>query len=333
MRVALISAAVLAVFVVGWVAWNWRAPLRSGAVTIAVADGQGLGEIATLVSKGGVVRSGTLFKVVATVSGRARNLRAGAYTFPPGQSLGAVLETLTAGQTDERRVTLVEGWTAQQMGEALAKAGVVSAADFSAAAQTTDTRTLWSDAAFDFFEGKPTSASLEGYLFPDTYRFKPAAPAADVVRRLLENFGTRVSAALRAQAAERGRTFFEVLTLASIVEREVAKEEDRRMVADIFWRRLARPMRLESDATVNYATGKDLPSPTLADTQVESSYNTYRNDGLPPGPIGNPGLQSIQAVLNPTPNEYFYFLSGKDGTTYFARTFEGHLQNKARYLK
>lgn len=333
MRVALIFFLALAVLVVGWAAWNWRAPDRAGSVTIAVAEGQGLTEIATLLGAGSVVRSQGLFKVAATVSGRARHLRAGTYTFAAGQSLGAVLETLAAGQTDERRVTLVEGWTLQQMGEALAKAGVVSEADFIAAARVTDTRTVWPDVSFDFFAGKPSTATLEGYLFPDTYRFKPATPAVDVVRRLLENFGARVPADLRVKAADRNRTFFEVLTLASIVEREVAKEEDRRLVADIFWRRLARPMRLESDATVNYATGKDLSSPTLADTQVESPYNTYRNDGLPPGPIGNPGLQSIQATLNPTPNEFFYFLSDKDGTTHFARTFEEHLQNKARYLK
>lgn len=332
-RATPLALVVVCLALVGWIAWQWRAPAGSGPVTIAIAQGQGLKEIATLLHEGDVIRSPRLFTLAATLTGRGRNLKAGRYTFERGQSLGTVLAQLAAGQADEVRVVLVEGWTARAMGEALERAGVVSAEAFAQAASATDSRTILPDATYAFLPGKPTTASLEGYLFPDTYLFKPETLPEEVVGRLLENFGRRVPDDLRAKAASRGRSFFEVLTVASMVEREVAIEEDRRLVADIFWRRLARPMRLESDATVNYVTGKDLPAVTVEDTQVDSPYNTYRVDGLPPGPIGNPGLVSIRAVLDPKPNEFFYFLTDKDGKAHYARTFEEHVVNKEKYLR
>ncbi len=181
---------------------------------------------------------------------------------------------------------------------------------------------------------KPRAASLEGYLFPDTYRVftdealaqltaKATAEMADAVQR-------RLSEPL---PVPHSLSIHEVLTLASIVEREVATDSDRRNVADVFLKRLNIGMPLQSDATVNYVTGKSVTRPTAADLAASSLYNTYRNRGLPPGPIAMPSISAIQAVLRPTSNQYLYFLSAEDGTTIFSRTGEEHADAKRKYLQ
>jgi len=149
---------------------------------------------------------------------------------------------------------------------------------------------------------------------------------------MLDNFDAKLTDELRQEIASQGRTIHEIVTLASILEHEAANDRDRPLIADIFWRRLAAGIPLQSDATVNYVTGKSLASPTIADTEIEHPYNTYRNRGLPPGPIGNPGLASIIAAIRPEANENLFYLHAPDGTTYYARTFEEHKANKVKYL-
>jgi UPF0755 protein len=155
----------------------------------------------------------------------------------------------------------------------------------------------------------------------------------DLVATLLRNFGAKLTPTLRAKAAEEGRPLFDVVTMASIVEAEVRGDEDRRMVADIFWRRLDVGMALQADSTVNYVTGKGHASVSLEDTEVESRYNTYKYPGLPFGPICNPGLSAIKAAVDPKPNAYWYFLTDKEGTVHYGKTLDEHNTNKAIYLK
>jgi UPF0755 protein len=174
---------------------------------------------------------------------------------------------------------------------------------------------------------------LEGYLFPDTYRIFATATAEDIVIKMLDNFAVKVVAELQSALAEKNLSWAEVVTLASIVEKEVSLPVDRRLVADLFWRRLQDNYPLQSDATVNFVTNKGLIQPSLADTQVDSLYNTYQNIGLPPGPICNPGLASLEAVVYPLSNTYYFFLTTKsDGQVIYSHTYEEHLQNKAKYL-
>jgi UPF0755 protein len=181
---------------------------------------------------------------------------------------------------------------------------------------------------------KPAGTSLEGYLFPDTYRlFKKATPG-EIVGELAANLERRLEGAgLAEKIAASGHSLHEILTLASIVEREVRSPEDRRLVADIFWRRLAAGLALQADSTVNYATGKSVAAASAEDLKTASRFNTYRYPGLPPGPICNPGLSAIRAVLEPEPNRYWFFLTDDEGQVHYAATFEEHTQNKARYLR
>ncbi len=181
---------------------------------------------------------------------------------------------------------------------------------------------------------KPQPASLEGYLFPDTYRVFTDQALAQLTAKATAEMAEAVQQRLSEPLpVPHSLTMHEVLTLASIVEREVATDQDRRNVADVFLKRLEIGMPLQSDATVNYVTGKSVTRPTAADLAASSLYNTYRNRGLPPGPIAMPSISAIQAVLHPTSNPYYYFLSAEDGTTIFSRTGEEHSAAKRRYLR
>jgi len=179
----------------------------------------------------------------------------------------------------------------------------------------------------------PAGASLEGYLFPNTHFISAETTEEDLVRKLLQDFDVKLSSDLRNEIASQGKTIFETVTLASIIEREVPQDKDKKMIADVFRKRLAIGMALQSDATVNFVTGKNKAQPSLADLAIDSPYNTYKYRGLPPGPISSPGLASIKAVIYPTPNQYYYFLTTLDeGEVIYGVSYEDHLANKAKYL-
>jgi UPF0755 protein len=179
--------------------------------------------------------------------------------------------------------------------------------------------------------GKPGNVDLEGFLYPDTYIFEKNVTADEVVEKMLQNFDKKLTAGIKARAKNSELSLYEVITLASIVEREVAKPEDRKLVGSVFLNRLEIGMALESCATIQYITGENKKQFTYAETRVASPYNTYINRGLPPGPIGNPSIDSILAVIEPQDSNYLYFLSA-DGTTYFSRTLDEHETKKAKYL-
>ncbi|MBU1029480.1 endolytic transglycosylase MltG, partial [Patescibacteria group bacterium] len=165
------------------------------------------------------------------------------------------------------------------------------------------------------------------------YRVYRTASAEEIVNKLLGNFDQKLTADVESVIAASDHSLYEIVIMASILEREVRGEEDRRLVADLFWRRLDIGMRLQADSTVNYVTEGKRPALTQADTQLDSPYNTYKYGGLPPGPIGNPGLVSIKAAANPQPNSYWYFLTDVDGGVHYARNLEEHNRNKAAYLR
>ena len=186
---------------------------------------------------------------------------------------------------------------------------------------------------YDFLMNVPDQLGLEGFLFPDTYRLYRDASASDVIHRLLDNFGQKVWLESKTAITSSDRTLFEIVTMASILEREVRGVEDMGLVSDIFWRRLDVGMPLQDDSTVNYATNGDSPSVSYEDTRFDSPFNTYLYRGLPVGPIGNPGVEAIQAAFNPESNTFWYFLTDTEGDVHYARTLQEHNSNKSRYLK
>ncbi len=309
-------------------------PGNKEPVFITIAPKTGFRDIARQLDEAKLVRNRYLFELVVLLAGLGKDLKAGTYELSPSMSSTAIAKALSKqASAAEVTLTIPEGWTNTQIGTYLTSRGIGTAEDFMAAANATDSRTILPDDRFDFLAEKPSTASLQGFLFPDTYRVFPNATSTDVIRKMLTNFGVKVSADMRARIHESGRTLYDVLTLASIIEREVRIDSDRRMVADIFWRRIGIGMPLQSDATVNYVTGKSVLRSTISDIETDSRYNTYKYPGLPPGPIGNPGLSSINAAIDPTPNDYLYFLTDASGNAHYGKTYDEHLANIDRYLE
>ncbi len=244
----------------------------------------------------------------------------------------------------EQQLTIIEGWTNAQIAGAVADKGLMAANDFLAAEKNFDST------SYPLLNSKPKDADLEGFLFPDTYRVAKYAAestitiADAVIKKMLDNFSAKFTPQMAAEARSRGYNVFQIVTLASIVEKETGRNavtdaekasllSERKIVAGIFYNRLAAGMPLQSDATVNYVTGKNAPQASLNDIATDSPYNTYKYAGLPPGPICNPSLSSLEAALEPTQTDYLYFLTRPDtGQAVYAKTYQEHLANKRKYL-
>ena len=192
---------------------------------------------------------------------------------------------------------------------------------------------------FDFsrlsqaLKGKPENVSLEGYIFPDTYFVNQNEQPQEVLAKIIQNFNKKVSMDIRLKIKKSGQGMHEILTMASMLEEEATSTSYRKIISGILWKRLKIGMALQVDPTVRYATGKFTGALSVDDYKFDSLFNTYKYRGLPPGPISNPGLDAIEAALEPTSTSYFYYLSGKSGIIHYAKTFEEHKLNKGRYLK
>lgn len=228
----------------------------------------------------------------------------------------------------ERTITIIPGWDLRDIAAYFEREKIMSRAEFYA---TTGEPARRGSGVWDLLvSDKPAKISLEGYLFPDTYRIYTSTTPEAVVRRLLANFDAKARREFEDLPA--GRSLHEILTMASIIEKEVPKDEDRKKVSDILWRRLARGWALQVDSSVGYATGHERERSTAKDLKTDSLWNTYKYPGLPPGPIGNPGLSAIRAALHPEPNSYWYYLTGGDNQVHYAKTLEVHVSNR-RFLK
>jgi UPF0755 protein len=305
-----------------------------------INPGEGVNEISRALFKDGFIKNKLIFETYVWLKGLEGKFQAGEHNIAPKMNFWEIVKALTSGtDVKEREIKIIEGWSNEEIAEYLEKEGIVSKKIFLEEAEN------YKDLpTYNFLSDMPRGSSLEGYLFPDTYRIYTDVPgnedkenaertlARHVIKKMLDNFGNKVSQSARDDIKKQGKTLFEILTMASIVENEVASEEDRKMVADIFWRRLSIGMPLQSDATINYITKKNATQPSLDDLEVDSAYNTYKNSGLPKGPIGNPGIDAILATVYPKENNFWYFLTTKDGETIYSKDFEEHKQNKARYL-
>ncbi|MDO8489916.1 MAG: endolytic transglycosylase MltG [bacterium] len=307
----------------------WNAALTPvmvpAAVSIVVAPGERTDSIVNNLYEHQLIKNKLLFKTYVWTMYRGQTLKAGEYTFAGQLSLPTLVHQLIVGSGKQEVVLrIIEGWTNRQIAGYLLSQGIGT--------ENTILTSLshdWSS-RFDFLT---PGQSLEGFLFPDTYRvFRDAAPS-DVIEKMLMQFNKKFPIGLREEARQKGLTLHEVVTLASILEREVRSDLDRARVADIFYRRMEKGMPLQADSTVNYVTGKNTPSVSGVDLAIDSPYNTYKHKGLPPTPISNPGLASLVASLHPEKNAYWFFLTPKDGTVIYSKTFEEHVRNKRRYLQ
>jgi UPF0755 protein len=290
-----------------------------------VARGKTLVGIAGDLREQGFIRSPFGLRLAWKFSG-IKQIRAGVYSLSPAMDAWDVARIFNADD-GTLNVTIPEGYTVQQIAQALASKEVVTdPSDFVQLAVPAHI------AAPAGFATPPADSSWEGYLFPDTYNLYPGTPINDIVRYMLENFANRIKP-FDEEIHASGKSLHEIVILASLVEKEAKTEEDRKLVAGVIANRLAKNMRLDIDASTRYAVNNWDKSLTAAQLNDPSPYNTRRHVGLPPGPICNPGLAAIKAVLEPTPSEFLYYLTGTDGKTYYAKTNDEHNINKAKYLR
>lgn len=277
---------------------------------VVVPPGSSARAAARLLAEAGAIRSAAVFSGIVAITGLADDLVAGRYRLAADESAIAWLGRLRSGDTRAPmvNVTIPEGFDRRQMAEAFAAALP----------------------SFNAEEFLLATLGEEGYLFPDTYRFSPDADAAVVASAARDNFEERV-ASLRDAVAGTDRAFDEIVNMASIVERE-ATADSRAIVAGILWRRIDEGMALQVDAPFVYSVGRGPAEITKDDLTSDDPYNTYNKLGLPPTPICSPGLAALEATAYPTESRYLYFLTGRDGEMYYATTFEGHKQNRAKYL-
>jgi UPF0755 protein len=296
-------------------------PLRDGPLLVEIPAQESAIGIAGRLQDSGAIRSRVGFVALSLVRGSVRSLKAGEYELPRGASTLDVLALLEGGRVRQHPVLHPEGATVAELARALEAARLARAADV--------VRTA-TDPAFLKAQGID-GPSAEGYLFPDTYYFVRGMTVEQLLGRMVQRMQSKLTPEIRDRATAKHLTIHELLTLASIVEREAVASEERPLIAAVFWNRLRLGMPLQADPTVQYAVGKERRVLTRADLQTDHPYNTYLRVGLPPGPIASPGLDVIAATLDPAPVNYLYFVKKDDQRHHFSATVEEHNTAVARY--
>jgi len=299
-------------------------PMSHETITYTVQKGWGNDDIAKELKSLGMIRSVYFFRFYTIVSFNHSELMAGKYTISPNMSIYKIVKKMANGDMIKDRFVVYEGWNVSDIGEYLESRELCTKEDFIKSAKEDYS------SEFKFLEDKPKDVSLEGYLFPDTYEISEGETCQDIIKTMLANFEKKLTPEIQAEIKAQDKTIFDIVTMASLLEKEVKTLEDKKIVSGILWKRLDVGMALQLDSTVNYITGGNDPSVSIKSTQIDSPYNTYKYPGLPKGPISNPGMDSIMAALEPTESAYWFYLS--DGSTHFSRTLEEHNVNKAKYL-
>lgn len=305
---------------------------------LTITSGMSVRQIAKLMEEQGFIRNDFLFLVYLRVTGAETKFQAGDYLIKPGTSMDEMVRRLNAGDTAKEatvKLTVPEGYTIEQIAEKMSSIGLNPTVFLGKANSNKD---LKSPSAAQIPENPQIKHKLEGYLFPETYEFKQNITEDEVIARMLQETDNKLAslpAGWEAKMKERNLTLHQLLTIASLIEKEVILDEERPLVAGVIYNRINIKMPLQIDATIQYSLDKPKERLFEKDLQVQSPYNSYLNPGLPPGPIASPSLKSIQAALEPKASKYLFYVTKKDGSNghLFAETFEGHQKNIAESKK
>lgn len=310
----------------GSIVYNMAQAVNAAAreqVPVTIKPGMATQAIGELLYEKGLIKNVALFRLVAKLEGLDGSLQAGEYAFDKAMTVQQLIGKMARGETAFHQFTIPEGYTIDQIAALLESKKLASAARLKSAAAAY--------APYDYIDPSPESKyKAEGFLFPDTYKVAAGTSEEQLVKMMVSQFDSRFTPAMRKQATDMGLSVRDVVILASLVEKEAKVDKERPIIAGVFLRRLQMGMPLQSCATIQYILGFPKPELTVQDTEIPSPYNTYLHMGLPPGPIANPGMASLKAVLSPADTDYLYFVANKDGTHVFSTTYEEHLAAIAR---
>ena len=317
----------------------------SGETNLVVSRGEGVKKIGNNLFSKKLINSKFYFEFYIWQKGLESDFKAGTYNLRKDLNIKEIVEVLVGGETidEEREIKIIEGWTIFDIANYFENEGMFQReelmelvgfprVDYRKDKEVKKLENFYEK--FDFLDDKPWFYSYEGYLFPDTYEIYKDASLEDIVLKMFSNLGRKLTPKMREDIKKQEKSIFEIITMASIIQKEVRSEKDMRMVSGIFWNRLGDNHPLQSCASLAYILGINKKVYSIEDTKISSPYNTYQNIGLPPGPISNPGLKAIEAAIYPTKTDYYFFLSkSKNGETVFSRTLQEHNLNKAKYIK
>ena len=331
---------ILAVFILFIISY-WRginSPLneRGRDKVFVVSKGESVKDIGVNLYDSGLINSKIYFEIYIWRTKKEKDLQAGEYILNPKLNIKEIAETLFGGKTlsNERTIKIIEGWRLKDIDDYLKNEGISTGDNFAKLAESKISDWKFAGLRPEFLSDAPGSANLEGYLFPDTYRIFKDSSIEDIIKKMFDNFDKKLSSKMRADIKSQGKSIYSIITMASLIEKEVRTKKDMEVVSGIFWGRIKIGQPLQSDASLGYALGDKKISHSSAELKIDSPYNTYKYKGLPPAPICNPGLNAITAAIYPSDTKYNYFLTKPDtGEVVFSETYEEHLKNKNKYLK
>lgn len=317
--------------------WSEMRPSVQGEqdISIVVQRGSEIAAIASQLEEKGIIRNANAFKIYLKWMGEGSRFQAGKYSFRPGVEYKEIITKLNKGDVtleEMIRFTIPEGYTVEQITNKLSQDGIVDKKYFLQLANDTTWLQSTASIATQIPKDDKLKQRLEGYLFPGTYELRKDGTEEDIITRMIEETEKRLSQASATWESDlkaRGLTLHELITIASLVEKEAAIDAERPLIAGVIGNRLAKGMRLQIDSSVQYVLDKPKKRLYYKDLKIDSPYNTYKIDALPPGPIASPSTASIQAVLRPAHSDYLYYVVKEDGTRthLFAKTYAEHLRN------
>lgn len=305
-------------------------PVEKGNKTEILVDiepGSSTSSIAHTLKENDTVKSEFFFKIKSRLGGYDGTYKAGKYGFNKGMSMEEQMEMMKKGETVGVLFTVIEGTNSKKIGEKLEAQGIITAKEFYREIENGKFN-------YEFLKNAPKGPGrLEGFLYPETYKFEKGASAHEIIDTMLKQFEKVYNEKYRDKL--KGKDIHEIMTVASIVEREAKIDKDKENVASVIYNRLKIGMPLQMDSILAYITGEDKIKASLDDTQVESTYNPYKNKGLTPGPICSPGEKSIESAINPPKTKYLYFVATEklDGTNVFSETYDQFLKDRAKFGK
>ena len=287
-------------------------------IYITVKPGMSASEVGDMLLARGVIDSKLRFWWMARVKGYAKDFRAGTYLMSSGMDEEAALKKIVSGEVVLIKFTIPEGFTVRDIANRLAEEGIVDKKEFLKKAKKFT--------PFPYMKkGGDIRYAAEGYLFPDTYEIHENPTVDNILEVMSSDFDQRLTEEMRARAKEMNLSIHDLVTLASLVEKEARYDADRPIIAQVFLKRLKIGMPLQTDASLQYLMDVPKEDVSISDTKIDSPYNTYQNAGLPPGPIANPGMAAIEAVLHPADTDYLYFVADRDGHNHYASTYDEHM--------